>query len=125
MKKIATDDAPKAIGPYCQAIVHNGVVYCSGQIPLDPASMQVVAGGIEAQTERVLTSMAAVLRKAGSDMSKVMKTTVFMSNLEEFSKMNAVYQRAFGEHAPARSTVQVARLPLDVMVEIECIAALG
>jgi 2-iminobutanoate/2-iminopropanoate deaminase len=87
--------------------------------------MQVVAGGIEAQTERVLTSMAAVLRKAGSDMSKVMKTTVFMSNLEEFSKMNAVYQRAFGEHTPARSTVQVARLPLDVMVEIECIAALG
>ncbi|MBN9580714.1 MAG: RidA family protein [Afipia sp.] len=125
MQKIATDDAPKAIGPYCQAIVHNGVVYCSGQIPLDPASMQVVAGGIEAQTERVLTSMAAVLRKAGSDMSKVMKTTVFMSNLEEFSKMNAVYQRAFGEHTPARSTVQVARLPLDVMVEIECIAALG
>jgi 2-iminobutanoate/2-iminopropanoate deaminase len=125
MQKIATDDAPKAIGPYCQAIVHNGVVYCSGQIPLDPVSMQVVAGGIEAQTERVLTSMAAVLRKAGSDMSKVMKTTVFMSNLEEFSKMNAVYQRAFGEHTPARSTVQVARLPLDVMVEIECIAALG
>jgi 2-iminobutanoate/2-iminopropanoate deaminase len=125
MQKIATDEAPKAIGPYCQAIVHNGMVFCSGQIPLDPASMQVVSGGIEAQTERVLTSMAAVLRKAGSDLSKVMKTTVFMSNLEEFAKMNAVYQRAFGEHTPARSTVQVARLPLDVMVEIECIAAVG
>ena len=125
MHKIATEDAPKAIGPYCQAIVHGGMVYCSGQIPLDPVSMQVVSGGIEAQTERVLTSMAAVLRKAGSDLAKVVKTTVFMSNLEEFSKMNAVYQRAFGEHTPARSTVQVARLPLDVMVEIECIASVG
>ena len=104
MEIVATDGAPKAIGPYCQAITHAGLVYCSGQIPLDPATMQVVAGGIEVQTEQVL------------------KTIVFLSNLEDFPQMNAVYERAFGGHTPARSTVQVARLPLDVLVEIECIA---
>jgi 2-iminobutanoate/2-iminopropanoate deaminase len=99
-----------------------GLVYCSGQIPLDPATMQVVAGGIEVQTEQVLKNLTAVLQAAGSDPSKVLKTIVFLSNLEDFPKMNAVYERAFGGHTPARSTVQVARLPLDVLVEIECIA---
>jgi reactive intermediate/imine deaminase len=122
MEIVATDGAPKAIGPYCQAITHAGLVYCSGQIPLDPATMQVVAGGIEVQTERVLKNLTAVLQAAGSDPSKVLKTIVFLSNLEDFPKMNAVYERAFGGHTPARSTVQVARLPLDVLVEIECIA---
>ncbi|HQR53609.1 MAG TPA: RidA family protein [Burkholderiales bacterium] len=122
MKKIATDGAPKAIGPYCQAIKHGGMVYCSGQIPLDPQSMQVVTGDIEAQTEQVLKNLAAVLAAAGSDFSQVVKTTVFLQDLEHFTKMNAVYERAFAGHAPARSTVQVARLPRDVLVEIECIA---
>jgi 2-iminobutanoate/2-iminopropanoate deaminase len=122
MNKIATDGAPKAIGPYCQAITHGGMVFCSGQIPLDPQSMTVVPGEIEAQTEQVLTNLAAVLKAAGSDLSKVLKTTVFLQNLEHFTKMNGIYERAFGSHTPARSTVQVARLPLDVLVEIECIA---
>lgn len=125
MNKIATDDAPKAIGPYCQAIVHGGMVYCSGQIPLDPQRMQVVPGDIEAQTGQVLKNLAAVLQAAGSDLSRVVKTTVFLQDLEHFTKMNAVYGQAFGSHTPARSTVQVARLPLDVLVEIECIALAG
>jgi 2-iminobutanoate/2-iminopropanoate deaminase len=122
MDKIATDVAPQAIGPYCQAIKHAGMVYCSGQIPLDPQSMQIVPGDIEAQTERVLKNLAAVLQAAGSDLSRVVKTTVFLQDLEHFTKMNAIYERAFGSHAPARSTVQVARLPRDSLVEIECIA---
>ena len=96
-----------------------------GQIPLDPVTMKVVEGGIEVQTEQVLKNLTAVLKAAGSDPSKVLKTTVFLSNLEDFPKMNAVYERAFAGHAPARSTVQAARLPLDVMVEIECIATLS
>ncbi len=125
MNIIATDDAPQAIGPYCQAIKQGGVVYCSGQIPLDPKSMQVVPGEIEAQTEQVLKNLAAVLQAAGGSLSKIVKTTVFMQNLEDFKKMNAVYERAFGSHTPARSTVQVARLPLDVLIEIECIAVVG
>ena len=125
MEIVATDGAPKAIGPYCQAITHAGLVYCSGQIPLDPATMKVVAGDIEVQTDQVLKNLTAVLQAAGSDPSKVLKTIVFLSNLEDFPKMNAVYERAFGGHTPARSTVQVARLPLDVLVEIECIATLS
>src|SRR5262245_6270780 len=125
MKIVATDGAPKAIGPYCQAITHAGLVFCLGQIPLDPKTMKVVEGGIEAQTEQVLRNLTAVLKAAGSDPSKGLKTTVFLSNLEDFPKMNAVYERAFGGHAPARSTVQAARLPLDVLVEIECIASLS
>jgi 2-iminobutanoate/2-iminopropanoate deaminase len=125
MEIIATDGAPKAIGPYCQATTYAGLVYCSGQIPLDPATMKVVEGDIEAQTEQVLKNLSAVLKAAGSDPSKVLKTTVFLSNLEDFPRMNAVYERVFGAHAPARSTVEVARLPLDVLVEIECIATLS
>lgn len=122
MQVVKTEDAPEAIGPYCQAIIHEGRVYCSGVIPLDPKTMQVVEGGIEAQSERVLKSLSAVLKAAGSDVSKVLKTTVFLKDLETFKAMNAVYERAFAGHRPARSTVEVARLPLDVMVEIECIA---
>jgi 2-iminobutanoate/2-iminopropanoate deaminase len=123
MKIVATDEAPKAIGPYCQAIAYAGLIYCSGQIPLDPETMKVVEGDIEAQTAQVLKNLTAVLKAAGSDPSKVLKTTVFLSNLEDFPRMNAAYERAFGGHTPARSTVQVARLPLDVLVEIDCIAA--
>lgn len=122
MNIIASDGAPTAIGPYCQAIEHGGLVYCSGQIPLDPRTMKVVPGDIEAQTTRVLENLSAVLQAAGSDLSRVLKTTVFLQNLEHFASMNAVYERAFRGHAPARSTVQVARLPLDVLVEIECVA---
>jgi len=125
MQTIATDAAPEAIGPYCQAIAHAGLLYCSGQIPLDPATMKIVEGGITEQTERVFANLEAVLRAAGSDFSKVLKTTVFLSNLEEFPQMNAIFARSFGEHRPARSTVQVARLPLDARVEIECIATLA
>ena len=124
MEIVATAGAPKAIGPYCQAITHAGLVYCSGQIPLDPETMQV-EGGIEAQTEQVLKNLTAVLHAAGSEPSKVLKVTVFLRNLEDFPRMNAVYERAFGGHAPARSTVQVARLPRDALVEIDCIAALS
>jgi 2-iminobutanoate/2-iminopropanoate deaminase len=125
MEIVATPGAPKAIGPYCQAVTHAGSVYCSGQIALDPETMQVVEGGIEAQTEQVLKNLTAVLNAAGSHPSKVLKTTVFLSNLEDFPRMNVVYERAFGGHVPARSTVQVARLPLDALVEIECIATLS
>ena len=125
VKVVATDQAPKAIGPYCQAIVLGGLVFCSGQIPLDPRSLKVVEGGIEEQTEQVLKNLAAVLKAAGSDPSKVLKTTVFLKNLDDFQRMNVVYQGVFGEHTPARSTVQAARLPLDVMVETECIAAVS
>lgn len=122
MNIVATDGAPKAIGPYCQAIKHEGLVFCSGQVPLDPKTMKVEVSDIEAQTEQVLENLGAVLKAAGSDLSKVLKTTVFLQNLKDFKAMNAVYERAFGSHTPARSTVQVARLPLDVLVEIECIA---
>jgi 2-iminobutanoate/2-iminopropanoate deaminase len=125
MKIVATEGAPKAIGPYSQAITHEGMVYCSGQIPLDPKTMKLVEGGIETQTEQALKNLSAVLKAAGADLSKVLKTTVFLQNLEDFPKMNAVYERAFAGHTPARSTVEVARLPLAALIEIDCIAALA
>jgi len=125
MNLVKTGNAPQAIGPYSQAIVHGGLVFCSGQIPLDPATMTVTAVGIEAQTTQVLKNLAAVLEAAGSHLSKVVKTTVFLRNLEDFKAMNAVYAGALGAHAPARSTVEVARLPLDVLIEIDCIALAG
>ncbi len=122
MKIIATPAAPRAIGPYSQAIVHHGMAYLSGQIPLDPATGELVAGDITVQTERVLTNMAAVLAACGSSLGRVVKTTVFLQDLGEFAAMNAVYARFFETNPPARSTVQVARLPRDSRVEIECIA---
>ena len=125
MKFISTDTAPKAIGPYSQATVLNNTVYCSGCIPLVPTSMQVEATDIEGQTEQVLKNLSAVLKAAGSNMSKVLKTTVFLKDMNDFQKMNAVYERLFEGHKPARSTIQVAKLPLDVKVEIEAIAALS
>ncbi len=122
MKIIATPSAPRAIGPYSQAIVHHGMAYLSGQIPLDPSTGEIVEGDITVQTERVLTNMAAVLEACGSSLPRVVKTTVFLKDLGEFSAMNAVYASFFETNPPARSTVEVARLPRDSRVEIECIA---
>ncbi|MBK9315413.1 MAG: RidA family protein [Acidobacteria bacterium] len=122
MESIHTDHAPEAIGPYSQAIKANGMVFASGQIPLDPATMQVVAGDIRAQTERVLKNMKAVLEAAGSSIEKTVKTTVYLADMNEFTAMNEVYAEFFGTARPARATVQVSRLPRDVKVEIDVIA---
>ena len=122
---ISTEQAPKAIGPYSQATVHGGLVFVSGQIPLDPATGQTVAGSIEAQTRRVLENLRAVLEAAGSSLGAVVRTTVYLKDMAEFPAMNAVYGEFFSENPPARSTVEVARLPRDVRVEIDAIAALG
>jgi 2-iminobutanoate/2-iminopropanoate deaminase len=120
---IATPGAPKAIGPYSQAIVANGLLFSAGQVALDPATGDLVPGGIAEQTGRVLENLSAVLAAAGSDLSHVVKTTVFLVDMADFSAMNEVYGRAFGGHRPARSTVAVAALPRGARVEIEVIAA--
>lgn len=122
---ISTDKAPAAIGPYSQAIKHGGFVFASGQIPLDPVSGQVVAGDIKVQTTQVLNNLQAVLTAAGSSLVQVVKTTVFIKNMNEFADFNEVYAGYFGQKPPARSTVEVARLPKDVLVEIEAIAIAG
>ena len=119
---IATKSAPQAIGPYSQAIRSGGFVFTSGQVALDPATGKVVAGDVAAQTERVLENLAAVLAAAGSSLNKVVKTTVFLKSMGDFATMNEVYGKHFGAHRPARSTVEVARLPKDVLVEIDVIA---
>lgn len=119
---IATATAPKAIGPYSQAIRHNGLVFLSGQIPLHPETGEVVGGNIEEQTERVLQNMRGVLESAGLSLDDVVKTTVFLKDLSVFPAMNNVYARHFSSNPPARSSVEVARLPRDVQVEIEAIA---
>ena len=122
---IKTDSAPNAIGPYSQAIRAGGFIFCSGQIALNPGTGQFVEGGIEAQTEQVLRNLMAVLEAAGSSLDRVVKTTVFLSNLNDFGAMNEVYGRFFGENCPARSTVEASRLPRDARVEIEAIALAG
>jgi len=119
----STEAAPKAIGPYSQAVVHGGIAYLSGQIPLDPSTNQIVDGDISAQTERVLQNLKAVLEACGASLGSVLKTTVFLRDMADFPKMNEVYGRYFSSQPPARSTVQAARLPRDVSVEIDCIAA--
>jgi 2-iminobutanoate/2-iminopropanoate deaminase len=119
---IATDQAPKAIGPYSQAIRAQGLIFTSGQIPIDPATSQIVAGDVSAQTERVLKNLAAVLQASGSSLEKVARSTVFLKNMGDFAAMNEVYGRYFKQEPPARSTVEVARLPKDVLVEIDVIA---
>jgi 2-iminobutanoate/2-iminopropanoate deaminase len=119
---IQTDRAPQAIGPYSQAVKARGFVYASGQIPIDPATGQFVAGGIKEQTEQVLKNVAAVLKASGSGLDKVVKTTVFLADMEEFAAMNEVYARFFSSEPPARATVQAAGLPRNAKVEIEVIA---
>lgn len=119
---IQTADAPAAIGPYSQAVKINGLVFASGQIPIDPASGQFVEGGIKEQTEQVLKNLAAVLEAAGSGLHRVVKTTVFLADMQEFGTMNEVYGQFFKEEPPARATVEAARLPRDARVEIEAIA---
>jgi 2-iminobutanoate/2-iminopropanoate deaminase len=119
---IATQNAPKAIGPYSQAVKLNGFVFLSGQIPLDPRSGELVTGSIQVQTERVLENMKAVLQAAGLSFDHIVKTTVFVKDLADFPHMNEVYGKYFGMNPPARSTVEVSRLPRDARVEIEAIA---
>jgi 2-iminobutanoate/2-iminopropanoate deaminase len=120
---VSTENAPGAIGPYSQAIKVNGMVFCSGQIPIDPSTGQFVSDDVAAQTEQVIKNLDAVLRAAGSSLASVVKTTVFLADMNDFSAMNEVYGKFFSENKPARATVQAARLPRDARVEIECIAA--
>jgi 2-iminobutanoate/2-iminopropanoate deaminase len=119
---VSTNDGPKAIGPYSQAIKANGLVFVSGQVCLDPATQQLVGGDVSAQTERVLQNITGILKAAGSSLAQVVKTTVFLKSMNDFAAMNDVYGRHFTSDPPARSTVEVARLPKDVLVEIEVIA---
>jgi 2-iminobutanoate/2-iminopropanoate deaminase len=121
-ERIQTNRAPQAIGPYSQAVKANGLVFVSGQIPIDPKTGQFIAGGIAEQTEQVLKNLAALLEAAGSGLECVIKTTVFMADMEEFGVMNEIYGRFFADEPPARATVQAARLPRDARVEIEAIA---
>lgn len=120
---IATDNAPQAIGPYSQAIKHNGLVFVSGQIPLDPETMTLVTGPVKDQTRRVLNNLKAILEAAGTNMERVLKATVFLKDMADFDEVNQVYSEFFSQHKPARACVQVARLPKDVAVEIEVVAA--
>jgi 2-iminobutanoate/2-iminopropanoate deaminase len=123
---VSTKSAPEAIGPYSQGIIANGMVYTAGQIPLDPATMELVGGDdVAQQTEQVMRNLAAILDAAGAGLSSVAKTTVFLADMNDFAAMNEVYGRHFGEHRPARSTVQAAGLPKNVKVEIEAVAIVG
>jgi 2-iminobutanoate/2-iminopropanoate deaminase len=122
-KIVATNRAPQAIGPYSQAVVYNGLAYLSGQIAFDPASGQLVSGGIAEQTDRVLQNLKAVLEACGSSLDRVLKTSVYLKDMSEFTAMNQVYARYFAHEPPARATIEAARLPRDVRVEIDCIAA--
>lgn len=121
---IATDRAPRAIGPYSQAVRAGNLVFASGQIPIDPATGEFVAGGIAEQTEQVLRNLTAVFSAAGLGLNQVVKTTVFLANMDDFTAMNEVYGRFFGAEPPARATIQAARLPRDARVEIEAIAVI-
>ena len=119
---ISTKDAPQAIGPYSQAVKANGFIFTSGQIAIDPSTQQVVTGDVAAQTERVLRNLSEILEAAGSGLGKVVRSTVFLKDMNDFAAMNQVYAKYFASAPPARSTVEVARLPRDVMVEIDVIA---
>ena len=125
MKQIHTDNAPKALGPYSQAIEAGGMVFASGQVPIDPATDQFVEGGIKEQTRQSLTSAQNILREAGTDLHHVVKTTVFLSDMDNFAAMNEVYAEFFQQPYPARSAVAVKTLPKGALVEIECIAVKG
>jgi 2-iminobutanoate/2-iminopropanoate deaminase len=126
LSRVQTESAPAAIGPYSQGIIANGFIFTAGQIPLDPQSMELVGGDdIAAQTQQVMVNLAAILQAAGASLSTVVKTTVFLSDMQDFAAMNEVYGRHFGDHRPARSTVQAAGLPKNVKVEIEAVALVG
>ncbi len=122
METVSTDNAPGAIGPYSQAVKTGNLVFCSGQIPIDSATGEFVSNNVAEQTEQVLKNLSAVLEAAGANLDKVVKTTVFLADMNDFTAMNEVYARYFAENKPARATVQAARLPRDARVEIECIA---
>jgi 2-iminobutanoate/2-iminopropanoate deaminase len=122
---IATSDAPGAIGPYSQGIKVGNLVFTAGQIPLNPATGKLVEGDIAAQTEQVMRNLAAILTASGSALSRVVKTTCFLANLDDFATFNEVYGKHFGDNRPARSTVQVSRLPAGAAVEVECVAECG
>jgi 2-iminobutanoate/2-iminopropanoate deaminase len=122
-KPVSTPAAPPAIGPYSQAVTYGGMVYLSGQIPLDPATGALVEGGIRDQTTRVLENLKAVLEASGASLQSVVKTTVYLADMQDFAAMNEVYARYFNTNPPARATIQAGRLPRDARVEIDCIAA--
>lgn len=124
IRVVSTPDAPKAIGPYSQALVHGGLVFCSGQVALDPKSGDLVGVEIEAQTKQVLDNLTHVLAAAESGLDRVLKTTVYLKSLEDFAQMNKVYGAYFPGRSPARATVEVSKLPKGALVEIDCIAAL-
>ncbi|KAJ6469630.1 Endoribonuclease L-PSP/chorismate mutase-like protein [Mycena vitilis] len=121
---VSTPNAPSAVGPYSQAIKLGDLLFCSGCIPLDPKTSEVVSGGVEEQTEQAMKNLQAVLEAGGSELNKVVKTTVFLKSMGDFAVVNGIYARVFGDHKPARSCVEVARLPKDVLFEIEAIASL-
>lgn len=125
MRIVETSGAPAAIGPYSQAVVLGDLVFCSGQIALDPHSGQVIPGGVEEQTRRALQNLEAVLVAAGSGLNRVVKCTVYLASMDDFPKVNAVYAEIFGASRPARATVEVSRLPRDVRVEIDAIAGVA
>ena len=124
-RTVSTPEAPGAIGPYSQAIVHAGLVWCSGQVALDPAKGELVPGGIEEQTKQVLKNLGNVLTAAGSSLERVLRTTVYLQRMDDFGKMNAAYGAFFAKDPPARATVEVSKLPKGALVEIDCIAALA
>ncbi len=123
MENIIAKNAPDAVGPYSHAVSTGDLVFCSGQIPLDPESMKIIDGEIKVQTLQVFKNIKAVLKEAGLTLDNVVKSTVFLKDMDDFADMNTVYAECFGDHKPARSAFQVAKLPMDVLVEIECIAA--
>ena len=122
MKKIFTDSAPKAIGPYSHATQTGNLIFCSGQTPLNPVTMQIEGATASEQTTLVLNNLETVLKAAGADRTHVLKTSVFLKNFADFEKMNKAYEAFFGDHKPARTTVEVSRLPREALVEIECVA---
>lgn len=119
---INTENAPKAIGPYSQAIRSDNLLFCSGQLPVDPKTGKLVEGGVEQQTDQVMKNLSAILKESGCDLNSVLKTTIYIKNMDDFSIINGVYAKYFQEPFPARATVQVAKLPLDVDVEIDAVA---
>ena len=124
-KTVQTEKAPAAIGPYSQAVLTKGFLFCSGQIPIDPATGKMVEGGIEIQTERVLRNLAAVLEEGGASLQTVVKTTVYLADLSDFTAMNGVYGTFFTENPPARATIEAAKLPAGALVEIDAVASVG